>query len=444
MPEADGHKRREFLAALGGALGVVLAADSEAAAARLEALGKSPASKLPSGFVFHRLFTEGDDTRGLDDIEEVLPGVMISDRSEIIFHARLKNGNTAVFRMRIGRGRRPGIARLSKIVEKGDRLADGTLVDKIGAGDINSRGTYVTTIRNRKGGTGVYIDGGGRGLRPFIKPGDRIPGGKGRFQGQFGDVDIDDRDDIIVVGRWSEPGAIRQGMFLFPNATKSRGRALIKSGQVLAGSKIEVVALGLVERNGNSFVAQVFGRVHGRTVSKKKAYEPSAIISGDIRRGRRGLRVLSANDKLRPPDSAVKGQAFIGPRVSRSGLCTTVVHEKGDHLHLHRHRRGRTRSVAETGQRSASGQRIQTISAPIFSDSELYYYRTISRTSMELLVVHDGQRRVVLQTGDRVGGRRVKGFTAGWHTDQVDSRGRIAFQATLMDGRTAIVIGTPL
>jgi hypothetical protein len=63
---------------------------------------------------------------------------------------------------------------------------------------------------------------------------------------------------------------------------------------------------------------------------------------------------------------------------------------------------------------------------------------------MELLVVHDNERRVILETGDKVGGKRVQAINLGWHTDQVDRRGRLAFQVEFRDGTTGIVVGTPV
>ena len=62
---------------------------------------------------------------------------------------------------------------------------------------------------------------------------------------------------------------------------------------------------------------------------------------------------------------------------------------------------------------------------------------------MELMVVEGNERRKILETGDKVGGKRVQLINTGWSSDQVDSHGRLAFQVEYNDGSTAIVIGTP-
>ena len=95
-----GQYRREFIGALGGALGIALVSDpielASAAGKGGGGKGGRGRSRIPSGYVFHRVFTAGQHLPGLDDIAEILPGVMINDRSEIIFHATTKAGTRKV------------------------------------------------------------------------------------------------------------------------------------------------------------------------------------------------------------------------------------------------------------------------------------------------------------------------------------------------------------
>jgi hypothetical protein len=140
----------------------------------------------------------------------------------------------------------------------------------------------------------------------------------------------------------------------------------------------------------------------------------------------------------------IRGEAFVGPRIDRTGTAATVTHKRPDHLTLHRHRRGRSDRIAHTGNRTRRGARAETISAPTFGPRGLLYYRAITKRTMELLVVHENERRVILETGDKVGGKRVQAINLGWHTDQIDRRGRLAFQVEFRDGSTGIVVGTPV
>jgi hypothetical protein len=206
-----------------------------------------------------------------------------------------------------------------------------------------------------------------------------------------------------------------------------------------------ITGLGLVERRGPFFVQQVFGRRPRHRRRKDFRSEPSGFVLGRVDRGRKGARLLVGSPRLGVQGSVVRGDALVGPRVSEEGIAASVVHRSSDHLELHRHRRrGRATRLSHTGAGKGRGEEVRTISAPVLGPDGLLFYRVIGRKAMELLAVKGGERRRILETGDRIGGERVKVLNVGWHTDQVDARGRLAFQVQLYDGRTAIVIGTPV
>jgi hypothetical protein len=384
------------------------------------------------------------DVSELDGIGQILPGVMINDRSEVIFHAEPAGGGRAVYRMRIGRGRKPGNEAPQLIVQTGQTLPNGIVVDGISAGDTTSSGAYVTVISGRKFLESVWIQRPGSPLEQLVGPTDRIPGPQGRYSGHFGSVDIGDRDEVLLVAAYTLPGESHHGLFLLPKGRRERGRLLLRSGQRIPGSRATLTRLGLVERRGDNYIQQVFGRQSKDRARPDLKTEPSGFLVGRLRKGRRHKRLLVGSKLLRPNKGAIKGEAFVGPRVDREGTAATVVHKRGGHLSLHRHQRGHSARIAHTGNRTRKGERAKTISAPIFGPKGLLYYRAIGDKAMELLVVHGNERRMILESGDKVGGKRLKLINTGWSSDQVDSRGRLAFQVQYADGSTAIVIGTPV
>src|SRR5436190_22196261 len=116
-----GQSRREFLGALSAALGVTLAADLGGLEGFADsALGLT--TPLPSGYRFHRVYMAGQNRSRMGDIDKILPGVMINDRSEVIFHAVERSGERAVYRMRVGRGEDPQMIRGRLIVRTGQKL----------------------------------------------------------------------------------------------------------------------------------------------------------------------------------------------------------------------------------------------------------------------------------------------------------------------------------
>lgn len=442
-----GQSRRDFLRALGGAIGVALASDPSTIGELAEAAArKKGKGKLPSGYVFHRVLGVGPNSPGAGDVVEILPGVMINDRSEVIYHAKTSSGATGVYRMQIGRSRKPGAAAPSLIVQTGQTLPDGVVVHRIGAGDTNRFGTYVTVIAIKGGLNGVYIQRPGQAFQPLFKSGGRGPGGV-RYTGHFGDVDLSNGGDILMVARYTLPGELRQGLVHLPKGTTGkpgRGRVLLRTGHRIPNSRALITGLGLIERRGPYFIQQVFGRQAKHRARHDFKLEPTGFVSGKLSKGRRGTRLLVGSRLLRPTKKAVKGDALVGPRVHKDGTAATVAHKRGSHLELHLHSgRGDRARIARTGGKGSGGE-IKTISAPIFGPNGLFFYRTISKNAMELLVVEGDERRRILDSGDKISGKRVRGFNFGWHTDQVDNKGRLAFQAQFEDGSTGIVIGTPI
>ena len=440
----EGSSRRQFLGALGGAIGAAIVSDPIALAARAAGAG-GPA--IPSAYAFHLIFTTGDGTPGLDDVEEVMPGVMINDRSEVIFHARTGTAGRAVYRLPISRDRRPEIETPRLIVASGQEVAPGFVAERIAAGDTNNRGTFVTVIRGAKNFNAVFMQRQGRPLRQLLAAGDRAPGkGGARYSGSFGDVDIDAYDSVMLSARYSLPGKVRHGIFLLPAGNRDGGRVLMRSGHRIPNSKAQVTGFGLIERNGPFYVAQVFGRQARHRRKRNMPLEPSGFLVGRVDGGRREQRLLAGAKLLGVRRSVIEGDAIIGPRVHRDGTAATVVHSRDAQLQMHRRpSTGSAQKLLETGDSGAvRGSRVETISAPLFGADGLLFYRAIGKHSMRLLAASGTEQRKLLETGDRIDGERVKIFNTGWHTDQVDSRGRLAFQAELDDGRTAIVIGTPL
>lgn len=439
-----GRSRREFIAALGGVLGAAIVSDADALAAAVGA-GRGP--QLPEGYAFHRIFTAGDGTPELGDVAEVMQGVMINDRSEVIFHAKLKSGARAVYRLPISRDRRPRIERPRLIVAAGQEVAPGFVAERIGAGDTNNRGTYVTVIRGAKELNRVFMQRQGRPLRQLLAAGGRTPGkGDGRWSGSFGDIDIDAYDTITLSARYSLPGKVEHGLFLLPGGKRQSGRILMKSGDRIPNSRAAVTGFGLIERRGPFYVAQVYGRQGRHRRRQDFPLEPSGFLIGRVDAGRREQRLLAGAKLLGIQSSVIEGDAIVGPRVHRDGTAATVVHRRDAQLQLHRRARGkRAEKIVESGDLGAvRGSKVRSVSAPLFGPDGLLLYRTIGKRSMRVIAATETERRTILEVGDRVDGQRLQVINLGWHTDQIDSKGRIAFQAELENGRTAIVIGTPI
>ena len=154
-----GRSRREFLEALRGVVGVAIGGDAADLGGLAEAAAKRGRGRggLPSGYVWHTVLTARNGEPGIDGIEHIFECVMINDRSEVIFHARKTDGRRCVYRMRIGRGRKPGARRPRLVVEQGQVLPDGVEVGKIRADESDAAGTFVIPIGARSSLNALYM-----------------------------------------------------------------------------------------------------------------------------------------------------------------------------------------------------------------------------------------------------------------------------------------------
>jgi hypothetical protein len=245
------------------------------------------------------------------------------------------------------------------------------------------------------------------------------------------------------VARYVKQGRVLQG-FVELASGGGPGGVVIHTGERIPGTKSIVTGFGLIERRGRHYIVQVYGRNGKDLASQGYTSEPAGYLVGKTGRGSSGARLVAASEHLGAPRSAVRGETHVGPRIHRDGTASTVVHATPDRLQLHRHgKRGGRERIARTGGRMGRG-RIATISSPNFGPHGLLYYKSFGKRGMELNVVDGNRRHRIFESGDRVGGKKVRDFHFGWHTDQVDKKGRLVFQAQLADGRTAIVIGTPV
>ncbi len=148
--------RREFLKLMGGALGGV-SLGMYGGGARGQ--GGGPGGPiLPNGYNFYRVFTLGAvNPFPFAPLTDINPGVMLTEQSQIIFHATNSAGLRGVYALSMDYSQAtPRVSAGGKIVEVGDTLpADGRPVHRIAVGDTNATGSYATVIGTDNPGTQI-------------------------------------------------------------------------------------------------------------------------------------------------------------------------------------------------------------------------------------------------------------------------------------------------
>lgn len=178
----------------------------------------------------------------------------------------------------------PVVHRALRIAIEGDILrADGRNIEvgHVGTGACNALGEYVTTIDPAEGsGTidvanspGVYVyrpSGAGNGSwSRIIGFGDPVPGDNSFYGGDFGDVALDDNENLLLAAATTQTPAARVSGFAGSqaliatsvNATRT-GRVVLQTGDMLPFGSAAIQSVGLVDLAANrAFAAQVTAKL---------------------------------------------------------------------------------------------------------------------------------------------------------------------------------------
>ncbi|MBV9034045.1 MAG: hypothetical protein JO182_06090 [Acidobacteriaceae bacterium] len=531
MKNTDSNSnRREFIGRLGAALGGVAFAGGGAR------FGYGQ-SAIPNGYNFYCMLQANDGSvyNGQPNpVAEMTAAVMLGTNQKpggtvgfIYMHGtatdQVRPGQPAgVFQVNLDYSKsKPQLMYVALNLAQGDTLhniidLDPTLqpvvVGRLGTGACNSSGKYATTIVSQdtsgqasvKSAPGVYIyDPEVGSWTKVAKFGDPSPDG-GLYGGGFGDVAIDDEDNVTIVASTTAAPTVppidgatsssegaelsspvngeltalgrRRGLLGFnssqalihvPGKGKDQPFLLLKTGDMLPGSNAVIENFGLIDvSKDKQFIVQV----NARRLDIPRARSRAAVVQGPLARrhwtrGLQELRLVAAPlalSTLRSSSVAV-GDCFMGPRIGSSGRAAVITHEAAvipgigaNHQHqLFVVDRGVARRLSRVGQRRRQ-QQVGAIGAPVLSSaSSLTYYTELMDDGSTQLIVSDGTtQKTILKSGDQVEGRQVTEILYGYHSTQVDDAGRLAFAAEFLKNPngdptdpnnivTCLVVGVP-
>lgn len=434
-PRGGGPSRRRFLGLVGVA-GTALAASTFVPAA---AAGAAP--PLPAGYRFHRVVVPGHLTHGLGHLKDLHPVAMLNDAGLVLVHATRHDGRRGVHALQLD-WHDHAVSHAWTVVEEGQRLHDGRVVNRIYCGDLDPEGTYVAVIGAKGEPPAVYAARRRERLRRVVRFNDRVPGG-GRFGGHFGDVDIDHEGRILLVAAYSRNRTTHQGVFLIDDArVDSSTRILVRTGQTVPGTDSTLTGFGLLDASGTRFVVQATARTAGQMRDQSLRTEPTVVFRGDL--DRPAGKLLAASDALQAGSGPVTGESIIGPRIGPRGSVAHVV-ATGDQQSLHVQSPSGGQLLSSTGALGSSSQEVVSLSPGTFGPRDLVYYREIHGDKTMTMVVSNGSSSVpLLSNGDHVDGWAVGSSYFGFHPEQVDRRGRMAFVADFPSRSRCLVIGEPL
>ncbi len=480
--------RRDFVKAIGGTLaGVSLLATGRAPG---QALGS-----LPSGYRFYRVLTagQGGNFGGLPNVLGTMTGSLMvasplsgAGQAYIYLHGRHSaTGDPALFRININYNQTPpAVSFVWLEALEGGRLLgpENVYVDHIGVGASNALGEYVTTLLLQNSNQpntapAVYLLTPGSSFgswRRLIRFGDEAPDGS-LYGGDFGDIALDDSENILLVAATTQAPASSQHAFSGSQAListsvsgGSQSRVVLRTGDTLPSTSAAVQSVGLVDLAADhAFAAQVTAHL-----PHAGPYSGTALIAGDTQAPTSGLRLVAASPAVLTASSASllyvsSGNTYLGARVNPQQNVAFVTHlspfdasigsngmQQLGYFSGRNHRLGQTQPLA-------TNEEVVSYNAPCIGNTGLVYLTQLLGDGTNQLIVSDGvNSNVLLQTGEKVPGVSPPGDLTiteiffGQHATQVDAFGRLAFTAELAKDPnnlqdpnnfiTALVIGIPL
>jgi hypothetical protein len=449
--------RREFIKALGGALGagILTAAGGGTGAPRPAGAATPP---LPNAYSYSKLISTGGALPGGQTLS-FLPGpVMINDTGKVVFYAKDASETMGVYEIDIsGGGSR-------KVVRAGDALPDGTTVGHVYGMDTNANGSIAVLAYAiepggdpNKGLHGAYLEKSAGGLQPAATFNQQIPGTEHRFGSHFTDMDLHTNDDLALVTYYTTTGqgAGQTGLIHMPGSGNGNGNVVVSAPSLIHGQQGQVSSLGLVHVNAKGdFVLQAHKPSGGSlTMSADGAdlgapeRQESLLIKGNVYNFQSsGFVSLAWPEYPKPGGPPASGEIIYGPRISASSEAAYVVHITDERQSLVL----LDRTIISSGDLAPAGWPVVTISPPNSSPDGLYYFTLMgfddaNDQNLFQLIVHNGtEARVMLSMLDTMGDKRIINLLWGLHTDQADSAGRLAFVAEWDDESTqSLMLATP-
>ncbi len=364
-----GPTRRQFLQALGSALGGVVlsgAGVADALGSQIPGQGSGTAS-IPNGYAFYRVLTTESlmpwpgnpgKTNPVADMTGVV--LMAGVTPRILLHAMLTPSATpsgvqtnpprkALLLATMNYTQKPSISDLKIVTYEGQSLDGSKIsgatsdllpvrVDRLGTGDTNNAGQYATTITSQDLNATVAINSA-PGVYLYTPETDRWTQ-KARFGdvlqdgseygGLFGDVALADDNSVIFSAGTTQAamgfGGTQALMVAPPSGGPQTHRVLVRTGDMLPGTNAVVDGIGLIDTSGadGGLVAQVFASRR----SGQNRELGTALVQGSINAGATSLQLLAASSQLvgGQRQNIAVGETIMGPRIASGGVSGYITH----------------------------------------------------------------------------------------------------------------------
>ncbi len=381
-------------------------------------------------------------TRASDEAAPFLGGVMINDRRHVCFHANDTTGRKGVFEVDYDAA--GSTSELKHLIQEGDVLPDGTLVDDVSGGYLNNEDELVFVVKNPDADASLHVSRGGGTFERMFKEYEAISSEctlDGDLQPEVG---LADNGDLLFVCccKNQEGTALGEALCYTPKDTASDTVRLLTENELLPGSNCAIRTFGFCEigNDGSYLVQGCAAPVEADPTSDSQNIPASYLACGRVGEN---LEVLVADPSL-GISGAIQGSVYMAARLGDSGygfVCQT----DSDKTQLYLNKKKLLDAASDgTGSVTPRGQRIVSMFPPVFGPNGLMLVQVFTTDGTEILA-YDGQAfSTVLAQGDIIDGRVVAMILFGCLPHGINAYGEFAMVVEYSNGESAVVLGMPV
>ncbi|MFA5504765.1 MAG: hypothetical protein WC314_25435 [Vulcanimicrobiota bacterium] len=376
-----------------------------------------------------------------DDAAPFLGGVMINDLRHVCFHANDQAQRKGVFEVDYDAD--GNTAPIKHLLQEGDVLADGTVVDDISGGYLNNEDEAVFVVNDSDGVASMQVSRGLDSFETFFGEYDTVSDG-GQLDGELQpEVGLADNGDLLFVccGKNEEGVEIGESLYYLPKDTASETTRLLSENDLIPGSNCAFRSFGLAEiGNDGSYLVQGCAAPLEADLTSETSSGLTYLAMGQVGEE---PEILVADPTL-GISGAIQGTVCMGARMSEIG-CGFICQTDSDHTQLYLDKRKLLEaSIDGTGSLSPRNQPIVSFFPPVFGPNGMMLVQVFTATGTEILA-YDGQSfSTVLARGDFIGGKQVEMILFGCLPHAINVHGEFVAVVEFTNGESAVVVGMPV
>lgn len=442
------HNRRDFLRLMGLAAGATIVgcggkSDSGSFA------GFSPTS-VPNAYQFTPVVTSGTTLPNRSTIRAqsgsngppFIGAVMVNDLRHICFHANDQTGKMGVYRIdydvsasKVPKG---GVSGIRMLLEEGQTLPDGSVVDIISPGDLNNTDDSVFVVEDPNGRKTVQYSKGGA---PFERlcTGYQDLSDEAHLYGELHpDLCLSRGGDLMFCCSYrNQDGDLEgDGLFYVPQESTSQTKLVLSKQQLLPGTSSAIQTFGLFDiRPGGNYLC------HGSAIPLE-----DESVNGEqltyLVRGRAGEvpETLAASPQL-GDSNAIQGSVFMGPRLGDADYGAIVQTDKDKTAFWLSGKKLLDADFQLGGSVTPRGNRIISMFPPVFGPNGLVFIQVFTDQGTEILVYDGKGFSTALASGDRINGKVLGMIIFGALPHCINAHGDLVCVADFVGGESSILLG---